>query len=130
MRRFERTARNLPFYFRDYEEATVRTWISVLGIVASLVAAVSASAQAPTAFVLNVDSEGFFSTTVEGAPLRLNESAVRERALAVLRDDRDATFVVEAAPTAPSQRVTQAAQLLQQAGVSRIGFRTSIADQP
>jgi biopolymer transport protein ExbD len=129
MRRFERTARNLSFYFRDYEEATVRALISVLGIFASLVA-VSASAQAPTAFVLNVDSEGFFSTTVEGAPLRLNESAVRERALAVLRDDRDATFVVEAAPTAPSQRVTQAAQLLQHAGVSRIGFRTSIANQP
>jgi biopolymer transport protein ExbD len=61
---------------------------------------------------------------VEGAQLRLDEAAVRERASAALRSDVDATFAVEADAAAPFARVTQAAQLLQQAGATKIGFRT------
>jgi biopolymer transport protein ExbD len=108
--------------------ATVRTLISVLSVLASLTATVGASAQAPAArpaaFVLSVDREGALFATVEGAPSRLDESAVRERAAAALREDIGATFTVEADAAAPRQSVIQAAQLLQQAGVTKIGFRT------
>ncbi len=104
---------------------------SLLSVVASLFVVVGANAQAPAAspgeFVLRVDGEGFFSATVEGAPLQLDEAAVRERASAALRRDVNATFAVEADAAAPFARVTQAAQLLQQAGATRIGFRTMSA---
>ena len=101
---------------------------SILSVVASLFVVVGANAQAPAAspgeFVLRVDREGFFSATVEGVPLQLDEAAVRERASVLLRSNVNATFAVEADAAAPFARVTQAAQLLQQAGATRIGFRT------
>jgi biopolymer transport protein ExbD len=106
----------------------VRISISILSVVASLFVVVGANAQAPDVsageFVLHVDSEGSFSATLEGAPLQLDEAAIREGASSALRSDANATFAVEADPAAPPARVTQAAQLLQQAGVTRIGFRT------
>ena len=115
------------------KEATVRISSSILSVVASLFVVVGANAQAPDAsageFVLRVDSEGSFSATVEGAPLLLDEAAIRERASAALRSDVNASFAVEADAAAPFARVTQAAQLLQQAGATRIGFRT-IRPQP
>jgi biopolymer transport protein ExbD len=110
------------------KEVTVRISSNMLSVAASLFVLVSANAQAPAAspgeFVLHVDRQGFFSATVEGASLRLDEAAVRERASVALRGDVNATFAVEADAAAPFARVTQAAQLLQQAGVTRIGFRT------
>jgi biopolymer transport protein ExbD len=103
----------------------VRISSSILSV-ASLFVVVSANAQAPAAspgeFVLRVDREGFFSAAVEG--VALDEAAVRERASVALRNDVNATFAVEADAAAPSARVTQAAQLLQQAGATRIAFRT------
>lgn len=106
---------------------------SILGVVASLFVLVGANAQAPAAspgeFVLRVDRDGFFSATVEGASLQLDEAAVRERASVALRSNVNATFAVEADAAARFARVTQAAQLLQQAGATRIGFRT-IGAQP
>ena len=106
---------------------------SILSVIASLFVVTGGNAQVPAAspgaFVLHVDREGFFSATVEGAPLPLDEAALRERASVALGSDVNATFVVEADAAAPFARVTQAAQLLQQAGVTRIGFRT-VGAQP
>jgi biopolymer transport protein ExbD len=111
----------------------VRMSSRILSVVASLFVGIGANAQSPAGsggeFVLRVDREGFFSATVEGAALRLDDAAVRERAAVALRSDVNATFAVEADEAAPSARVTRAAQLLQQAGVTRIGFRT-IGAQP
>ena len=57
---------------------------SILSVVASVFVLVGANAQVPAAspgeFVLRVDSQGFFSATVEGTPLELDEAAIRERA--------------------------------------------------
>jgi biopolymer transport protein ExbD len=114
-----------------HKEATVRISSRILSVVASLFVVDGANAQAPDAstgeFVLRVDREGFFSATVEGALLPLDEAAVRERASAALRGDINATFAVEADAAAPLAPVTQAAQLLRQAGATRIGFRTTTA---
>jgi biopolymer transport protein ExbD len=111
----------------------VRMSSRILGVVASLLLVIGASAQSPAGsageFVLHVDKEGFLSATVEGAALQLDDASVRERAAVALRSDANATFAVEADEAAPFARVTQAAQLLQQAGVTRIGFRT-IGAQP
>ena len=105
---------------------------SLFSVITSLLVVVGANAQGPAAspaeFVLHVDREGFFSATVEGTPLLLDEAAVRERAAVALRGDVSTTFAVEADAAAPSARVTEAAQLLQQAGVTRIGFRTTRAE--
>jgi biopolymer transport protein ExbD len=127
MRCLEFVARSFQPLSSILKEATVRISSSILGVVVSLFIAVGVNAQAPASpgeFVLRVDREGLFSITVEGASLRLDEAAVRERASVALRSDGNATFAVEADAAAPFARVTQAAQLLQQAGATRIGFRT------
>jgi biopolymer transport protein ExbD len=128
MLRLEPVARTFHPLYSIVKEATVRISSSILRVVASLFLVVGANAQAPAAspgeFVLRVDREGFFSATVEGALLQLDDAAVRERASVALRSDVNATFAVEADAAAPPGRVTQAAQLLQQVGVTRIGFRT------
>lgn len=133
MRRLELVARSFHLSFSILKEATVRMSSRILSVVASLLLAIGASAQSPAGgageFVLHVDKEGFFSATVEGAALQLDDASVRERAAVALRSDANATFAVEADEGAPFARVTQAAQLLQQAGVTRIGFRT-IGAQP
>jgi biopolymer transport protein ExbD len=133
MRRLELVARDLHFLSSIHKEAMVRFSSSLLSAVTSLFVVVGANAQAPVAgpgeFVLRVDREGVISATVAGAPLQLDEAALRERASVVLRSDVNATFAVEADVAAPLARVTQAAQLLQQAGATMIGFRT-IGAQP
>ena len=100
----------------------------LLSSIALLIVVAGANAQAPVSspaeFVLRVDGEGLFSVTVGGAQLPLDEAAVRERASVVLRAGVSATFAVEADAAAPFERVTRAAQLLQQAGATRIGFHT------
>jgi hypothetical protein len=110
------------------KEAAVRISNGILGVVASLFVVVGASAQAPGAtpgeFVLRVDQEGFFYATVGGAAVPLDDAAIRERASDALRSDGNASFAIEADAAAPAARVTQAAQLLEQAGATRIGFRT------
>jgi biopolymer transport protein ExbD len=132
MRRLELVARSFHPLSSILKEATVRISSSILSVVASVFVLVGANAQVPAAgpgeFVLRVDSQGFLSATVEGTPLQLDEAAVRERASVALRSNVNATFAVEADAAAPSARVTQAAQLLQQAGVTRIDFRTSRAE--
>jgi biopolymer transport protein ExbD len=123
--------RKFPALVPRSQEATVRKLSCLLSVITSLFVVTGANAQAPAQsseeFVLRVDREGFFSATVEGVPLQLDEAAVRERAGVVLLSDANATFAVEADAAAPFARVTQAAQLLQQAGVTRIGFRTMTA---
>jgi biopolymer transport protein ExbD len=91
---------------------------------------VGAAAQAPddrAAFVLHVDSEGLFSLLSAGTPL--DEAGVVAQAAAALSRDADVALVVEADTAAPSQRVTRAAALLQEAGATKISFRTRNAEQ-
>ena len=106
----------------------MRTSIPIVSVLVSLIATGAASAQAPAArsaaFIVSVDSEGLYSDSAEGASQRLDDSALVQRAAAVLSDDSSATFAIEADAAAPYERVTRAAQLLQQAGVTKIGFRT------
>jgi biopolymer transport protein ExbD len=112
----------------NLKEDAVRISSRLLSFVTLLVVVVGANAQAPVAspeeFTLRVDSEGLFSATVGGAQLPLDEAAVRERASAALRAGGGVIFAVEADAAAPLARVTRAAQLLQQAGATRIDFHT------
>jgi biopolymer transport protein ExbD len=111
-------------------EATVRALLIGLGVVVSSLVAAGAAAQAPddgAAFVLRVDSEGSFSLPSAVTPL--DEAAVVAQAAAALSRNAGVELVVEADTAAPYQRVTRAAVLLQQAGATKISFRTRNADQ-
>jgi biopolymer transport protein ExbD len=106
----------------------VRISSRLLSFITLLIVVAGANAQVPVPspeeFILRVDSEGLFFTTVGGAQLPLDEAAVRERASAALRAGVGVVFAVETDAAAPLARVTRAAQLLQQAGATRIGFHT------
>jgi biopolymer transport protein ExbD len=108
----------------------VRTLLVTLGILVSSFVVVGASAQSSpegaSTFVLSVDREGSFSVAGDG----LSESSVVEQASAALRKDAATGLVVEADEGAPLESVKRAAQLLQEAGATRIGFRTTSAVQP
>jgi biopolymer transport protein ExbD len=88
--------------------------------------ATAASAQqARSAFVLSVDRQGSFSVAGTG----VDESSVVEQARAALSRDVNTALVVEGDEGAPFESVKRAAALLQQAGATRISFRTREADQ-
>jgi biopolymer transport protein ExbD len=110
----------------------MRTLLVALGVLVSWFVVVGASAQSSRegadTFVLSVDRQGSFSVAGDGSPLQLNESSVVEQALAALR--RGTALVVEADERAPFESVKRAAQLLQEAGATSIGFRTRSAPQP
>lgn len=103
----------------------------ILGILASWFVLVEAGAQSSRegadTFVLSVDRQGLFSVPGDS---NLNESSVVEQAVAALRRDAATTYVVEADEGAPYESVKRAALLLQEAGVTRIAFRTTKAAQP
>lgn len=108
----------------------MRSLLVGLGIVVSSLVAFGAAAQAPTdgaAFVLRVDSQGSFF--LPGAAAPVDEASVVAQAAAALRRDANVALVVEGDTTAPSERVTRAAALLQEAGARKISFRTRNADQ-
>jgi biopolymer transport protein ExbD len=110
----------------------VRALLACVGILVSSVAIVTASAQSASnirAFVLGVDRQGSFFVAADDAPLRLDDASVVQQAAAALRRDAGTALVVEADEGAPYDSVTRAAQLLQQAGATQIGFRTRNASQ-
>ena len=108
----------------------MRSLLVGLGVVVSTLVALGAAAQAPgdgAAFVLRVDSQGSF--LLPGAVTPADESSVVEQAAAALRRDAGVALVVEGDAAAPYQRVRRAAALLQQAGATKISFRTRNAGQ-
>jgi len=107
------------------KEATVRSLITVLGLVVSSLVAMGASAQLAgdgEPFVLRVDSEGSFFLADGVAPL--DEASVVAQAAAALSRNSDVAVVVEGDTAAPQQSVKRAAVLLQEAGAKWIAFRT------
>ena len=92
----------------------------LVGVLASFVFAATALAQAERSFVLSVDQEGSYFTDSR----LLDDTTVVEQTAAALRRDASVSLVIEADARAPHDRVTHAAQLLQQAGATKIAFRT------
>ena len=106
----------------------MRSLLVGLVVVVSSLVATGAAAQAPgdvATFVVRVDSLGSFF--LSGAPM--DEASVVAQAAAALSRGADIALVVEADANAPYQSVARAAVLLQEAGATRISFRTSNADQ-
>jgi biopolymer transport protein ExbD len=108
----------------------VRSLLFSLGVVVSSLVAVNVAAQPPAAraaFILRVDSQGSFFLADATAPS--DDASVVAQAAAALNRDADVALVVEGDTAAPYESVKRAALLLQEAGASRISFRTSnIAD--
>ena len=106
----------------------MRTLSVVLGVNASAFFSIGAGAQQSTddagTFVLSVDQEGSYFVAETGSAVALNESSVVEQAIAALRRNADVTLVVEANEDTPYASVVRAATLLQQAGATKIVFRT------
>ena len=104
----------------------MRNLLVVLGLVA-LIGGVTATAQPATEqspFVLSVDQQGSYFITAAGRPLQIDDSEVVEQTLAALSRDASTALIIEAESGAPHNRVTRAAQLLQQGGATRVAFRT------
>jgi biopolymer transport protein ExbD len=108
----------------------MRTLVAVFGLLVSSFVVGGVGAQSSASFVLNVDRQGSFSIDEDGASLRLDESSIVEHVVAALRRDAATALFVDADPGAPRASVIRAAQLLQQGGATRVGFRTRSADRP
>ena len=101
-----------------------------LGAVASLLVAVAGGAQLAddrASFVLRVDSQGAYFLPDVASPV--DEASVVTRAAAALSRDAGVAIVVEGDAAAPYARVARAAALLQEAGATRISFRTTNPSQ-
>ena len=97
----------------------------VLAAVLPLFALTSADAQPTnaTTFVVHVDEQG--SLSVDATPL--DDSSVIAQASAALGRNAATVLIVEGESGAPRQGVVRAAQLLQQAGATKVSFRTVAA---
>ena len=106
----------------------MRSLLASIIALASSFAIVTAGAQAPrdegSAFVLSIDRQGTLFVTADGTARSVSESAVVEQAAAALRRDAGTALIVEADEATPYDSVTRAARLLQEAGATRISFRT------
>lgn len=102
----------------------------VLAAVLPLFAFASANAQQTDemTFVVHVDQQGALSVDTDATPL--DDSSVIAQATAALGRDAATVLIVEGESGAPQQGVVRAALLLQQAGATKISFRTAAAAQP
>ena len=75
--------------------------------------------------VLSVDRDGKYYLNVgDDEDMPIDDTAVVERASAVLRRNAQTPVLVQADETVPYGRVVTGAVLLQQAGAAKIGFQT------
>ncbi len=112
----------------------MRTLCSLLSVLVSSMALITADAQSPNAipndaFVLTIDGQGRFYVNGDDAPLQVDESTLKERTGTVLRRDADTLIFIEAEAAAPRENVTRALQLLSEAGAHRIDIRTKSSPQ-
>ena len=104
----------------------MRSLLFSLGVVVSSLVALSVAAQSPgdrAAFILRVDAQGSFF--LSDATVPTDDASVVAQAVAALTRDANVALVVEGDSAAPYESMRRAARLLQEAGASRISFRTS-----